>query len=234
MRQRRQAVRYLAAGVLAALTLGGCAGSRADGEGGVCRPNIRVGDTLYWYTTTYEASAMPGELVSIGTVRENLAGIAEEDFLETGAASGVGVGAELFQGEGYPGQLYVQWEDNLNLFAAQPLNFPLVRCGGELYIQVQPFRDSGFSDDFSDIRPTPYSGDFSHAGTLTRAEIGCAVPQHELEGNYLGGWQEVYRDPADPSTIYVELDGNGTLGAFYNVALIPLDYTAYETEGTDR
>lgn len=236
MRQAEQEVLRLAAAVLIPLTLGmlgGCASPRASGEAGACcTPNVLVDDTLYWYAAAYAASDRPGGLTSIGTVRKNTAGVAEADFLEAGTASGVGVGAELLQGEGYPGQLYVQWEENLNLFTVEQLTFPLVRCGGELYIQVQAFRDSGFSDDYPDIHPTPYSERFSRAGTLTRAEAGCVVPRNDLEGNYLGGWEDVYCDPEDNSTIYVEIDWDGTLGAFYNTELIPLDYTAYEAAGS--
>lgn len=90
-------------------------------------PNILLDSTLYWYVTAYPLSEMPEGLTSIGKVSKNISGISTEDFIETGAASGIGIGAEVFAGNNYPYQLYIQWRDNLSFFTIEPLSFPLIR-----------------------------------------------------------------------------------------------------------
>lgn len=201
-----------------------------DGVRNSYSPNILIGDELYWYVTTYASSDMPDGLASIGSVSKNISGISTENFLETGAASGVGVGAEVYQSKTRPGQIYVIWEENLNLFTIELLSFPLVRYDGALYINLQQFQDSGFSDSFAPISPTHFSEDFSCVGSLTTAEVGCTVPMDNLESNYsfyVGS--NIYFNPEDTSTIYVDTNNKRQdLIAFYDVSLIPLDFSPYE------
>ena len=70
-------------------------------------PNILVDNTLYWYVAAYPLSEIPEGLTSIGKVSKNISGISSEDFIKTGAASGIGIGAEVFAGNNYPYQLYI-------------------------------------------------------------------------------------------------------------------------------
>ena len=194
-------------------------------------PNILVDDTLYWYATTYSISEMPEGLISIGKVSKNTTGISSKDFIETGAASGIGVGAEVFTGSNYPYQVYVQWEDNLNLFTVELLSVPLIRYHGNLYIKVQSYQDSGYFRDYQTIYPASFSPDFSYVGPLTPAEIGCTVPMNELESNYkFNSGGDVYSSVNDLSTIFVNASGSRQeMMAFYNVSLIPLDYSEFES-----
>lgn len=193
-------------------------------------PNILVDSTLYWYVAAYPLSEMPEGLTSVGKVSKNISGISSEDFIETGAASGIGIGAEVFAGNNYPYQLYIQWGDNLNFFTIEPLSFPLIRYHGDLYIKVQSYQDSGYFSDHPNIYPASFSLDFSCVGSLSPAKIGCIVPMNELESNYefySGG--DVYSNANDLSTIFVNASGNRQeMMAFYNVSLIPLDYSEYE------
>lgn len=193
-------------------------------------PNILVDNTLYWYVAAYPLSEIPEGLTSIGKVSKNISGISSEDFIKTGAASGIGIGAEVFAGNNYPYQLYIQWGDNLSFFTIEPLSFPLIRYHGDLYIKVQSYQDSGYFSDYPNISPASFSPDFSYAGSLRSAEIGCIVPMNELESNYefySGG--DVYSNANDLSTIFVNASGDRQeMMAFYNVSLIPLDYSEYE------
>jgi hypothetical protein len=118
----------------------------------------------------------------------------------------------------------------LSFFTIEPLSFPLIRYHGDLYIKVQTYQDSGYFSDYPNISPASFSPDFSYAGSLRSAEIGCIVPMNELESNYefySGG--DVYSNANDLSTIFVNASGDRQeMMAFYNVSLIPLDYSEYE------
>lgn len=188
-------------------------------------PNVMVDDTVYWFCASYENFTLPDSFVLIGTTIISDTQRAEENF----SAHGVANGAEIYQSNEYPGWVYIRWDKYWNLFTVSELGLPLLKFNDALYVSVNAFNSSVEAD--ARIDPPRFTKSYVYQGNLIFGEVG-AVPLREFETNStIYQFGKLYYNEEESSTVYFEFPSDGTNSsyhAFYDVSLIPLDYSAYE------
>lgn len=189
-------------------------------------PNIMVNEVVYWFSRSESDLALIKDYSFVGFVEKNESGIADTNF----SASGIAVGAEVFQNPNCPGWLYVKWENNINRFTVWELSYPLIRYDDEIYVAANEFRNSMAGNEMTRIRIKDYSAEYKVVGTLNSGEID-SVPVSNFEANNEVYWgQKLYCNPNDISTIYADANYAGTIRRepFYKASLIPIAYEPYE------
>lgn len=186
------------------------------------RPNVMLDDTVYWFSVSFEDLTLPDSFALVGTTTISDTGIAEENF----SASGVAAGAEIYQSDDYPGWIYVRWDKYLNQFAVWELMCSLLKYNDTLYISILDFTGFREAENYDLPEAPRFTKSYEYKGDLVFGEH-CTVPSREFETNsavHKNG--KLFYNEADPSTVYVDV--SGTYHAFYDVSLIPLDYSIYE------
>lgn len=188
-------------------------------------PNIMVNGVVYWISRSSSDFSLIRDCDFVGVVEKNESGIADTNF----SASGIAVGAEIFENPNYPGWLYIKQGNHINRFTVWELSYPLIRYDNAIYVAANEFRNSMAGNEMASIRVKNYSDEYRVVGTLTSGEVD-AVPTSNFEANSEVYWgQKLYCDPNDTSTIYADANYAGTMWRepFYKASLIPIDYESF-------
>lgn len=195
-------------------------------------PNVMVDDTLYWITALYEDYTIPEGFVLVGTTTISDGVRAEENF----SAYNLAAGSEVYQSQDYPGWIYVCRDKYTFLFTVQELGTSLLKFNDTLYIRA----DSSLANECDLQEPSPFRfrKSFEYQGNLTFGADGT-VPQEEFEVNdMLYQNYQLYYDKTDTSTVCIKKEDSDSpfpsYIVFYDVSLIPIDYSSYIKAQTNR